>query len=136
MLELTGAMRRELVRLAQSLKDSHAAVRLTRDQAGKLHLVPDTPEDGDVVLLQIENAPRLIGSPQIAEDAHGGILHFHGLADALYDGATLVLLRPRDGTPRPAWQPPQKRKAATSRDFRAVFRRRAAPASTTQSATL
>jgi hypothetical protein len=135
MLELTGAMRRELQRLGESLNASHAAVRLTRDQAGRLRLVPDTPENGDVVLIETDNLPPLIASSQVAEEAEGGILHFHALADERYDGAALVLLRPRDGTPRPAWSPPRKVKAP-ARDFRAVFRRGAAPASTTQSASL
>jgi hypothetical protein len=136
MLELTGAMRRELQRLGESLNASHAAVRLTRDQAGGLHLVPDTPEHGDVVLLESDNLPPLIASSRIAEEAEGGILHYHALADELYDGAALVLLRPRGGTPRPTWTPPQKVKAP-ARDFRAVFRRGGAPASTTtQSASL
>jgi hypothetical protein len=135
MLELTGAMRTELQRLTDNLKTSNLALRLTRDQAGKLHLVPDTPEPADVVLLQPDNLPPLIAAPQIAADAEGGILHFHALADERYEGAALVLLRPRDGTPRPAWSLPQKAKAP-ARDFRAVFRRGAAPASTTQSASL
>jgi len=136
MLELTGAMRRELQRLGDSLNASHAAVRLTRDQAGRLHLVPDMPGYGDVVLVEIDSLPPLIASSAIAEDAQGGILHFHSLADEQYDGAALVLLRPRGTSPRPAWSPPLKVKAP-SRDFRAVFRRGSAPASTTtQSASL
>ncbi len=136
MLELTGAMRTELLRLADSLNASHAAVRLTRDSAGQLHLVPDTPAATDVVLLELDALPPLICSAQLAEEAEGGILHFHALADERYNGASLVLLRPRDGTPRPEWTPPQKTKPAPARDFRAVFRRSPAPASTTQSASL
>jgi hypothetical protein len=136
MLELTGAMRTEFVRLAESLTAAHAAIRLTRDRGGKLHLVPDTPEEGDVVLIRWDNLPPLIGSPRVAADAQDGILHFHALADERYDGASVVLLRPREGSPRPDWRPPERRKPATARDFRAVFRRRAAPAPTTQSASL
>jgi hypothetical protein len=147
MLELTGAMRRELQRLggegagggkgegAENLKAAHAALRLMRDRAGRLHLVPDASESGDVVLVQQDSLPPLIASPRIAAEADGAILHFHALGDELYEGATLVLLRPRTGTPRPAWSPPQKVKAP-ARDFRAVFRRGGSPASTTQSASL
>ncbi|MBV9578253.1 MAG: hypothetical protein JO057_06665 [Chloroflexi bacterium] len=135
MLELTGAMRTELQRLAEHLKNSNVALRLTRDHAGRLHLVPDTAEPGDIVLLQPDSLPALIATPQVATDAEGGILHFHALADERYDGAALVLLRPRSGTPRPTWSLPQTAKAP-ARDFRAVFRRAPAPASTTQSASL
>ncbi len=135
MLELTGAMRTELLRLADTLNASHAAVRLTRDSAGQLHLVPDLRAPDDLVLLQLDGLPPLISAPQLAEQAEGGILHFHALADERYQGACVVLLRPRAGTPRPAWTPPQKTKPAPAHDFRAVFRRAHAPASTTQSAT-
>ncbi|HEY2595545.1 MAG TPA: hypothetical protein VGK33_16760 [Chloroflexota bacterium] len=136
MLELTGAMRTELLRLADDLNASHAAVRLTRDSTGQLHLVPDAPAVDDVVLLQLDDLPPLIATTQIAEQAEGGILHFHALADERYDGASVVMLRPREGSPRPAWTAPQKPKPAPARDFRAVFRRGGAPASTTQSASL
>jgi hypothetical protein len=112
MLELTGAMRTELSRLADSLNASHAAVRLTRDSAGQLHLVPDAPASDDVVLLRLGGLPPLITAPRLAEHAEGGILHFHALADERYDGASVVLLRPRDGAPRPTWTPPQNTRPA------------------------
>jgi hypothetical protein len=128
-------MRTELLRLADSLNASHAAVRLTRDSAGQLHLVPDAPATDDIVLLELHGLPPLITSAQLAEQAEGGILHFHALADERYNGASVVLLRPRDGTPRPTWTPPQTTRPAPAHDFFGVFRRGAAPASTTQSAT-
>jgi hypothetical protein len=135
MLELTGAMRTELLRLADSLNPSHAAVRITRDSAGHLHLVPDALAADDLVLLQRDGLPPLICEPQLAEQAEGGILHFHALADERYDGAAVVLLRPRDGTPRPAWTPPQQTRPAPARDVLRVFGRGATSAPTTQSAT-
>jgi hypothetical protein len=93
--------------------------------------VPDTLADGDVVLLELDQLPPLIGSPQMAADATGGILHYHALADERYGGAALVLLRPRAGTPRPQWTPEKKSKSAPARDLRGVFRRRVVAAPTT-----
>lgn len=135
MLELTGAMRTELVRLAENLKTSPAAVRLTRDQAGRVHLVPDTPTPDDVVLIQLDQLPPLIAAPPLAAEVQDAILHFHALADERYDGASLVLLRPRAGSPRPEWSPPQQTQAAPARDLLALFRRGGAPAPTTTPST-
>ena len=136
MLELTGAMRTELRRLADTLNESHAAVRLACDPAGKLRLVPDEPQPTDVVLVQVDNLPPLIAAPHIAEEAEGSILHFHALADERYNGATVVLLQALNGGVRPEWAPPTKTRPATAWSFRGIFRRGPAPASTTQSASL
>jgi hypothetical protein len=137
MLELTGAMRTELVRLADSLTSTPAAVRLTRDQVGRIHLVADRLTPNDVVLSQPSTLPPLIAAPELAAEVDGAILHFHALADERYDGASLVLLHSRSGAVRPAWSPPQKPKPAPAHDVLGVFRRGGASASTTtQSASL
>ena len=136
--ELTEAVRTELKRIWQS-GPAWEAARLVRGTGGVLRLQPDRVRDGDVVLEPLAGVPPLVLATDLANEMNGGILHFNGPADDRYGQSGLVLLRPRPGAPRDQWAPPLHRRSrpllATLWDrIQPHFRRRSAPASTTESA--
>jgi hypothetical protein len=136
MVELTEAVRNELLRRGATSPDPSAlTLRLSYEhETAAWALEQADPRPTDVTIIAAPGLPIVVCSPEIAQSLDGGILHFQSLDDR-YGGAGFVVLRYRDGTPRPDWAPATTRKRRrVGMPWQGVFRRQPATRSTTQNA--
>jgi hypothetical protein len=138
-VHVTESLRGEVRRIGASGNESWTAVRLRRDAGERLRLDGDAQTDTDVVLLALEPLP-LIATQVLAAELAGVILHYRGSGDDRYGSpGGVVVLQARQGQRRTEWRPPVPKRAEAPwpiSSVRAIFRRRPAPGSTTQGATL
>jgi hypothetical protein len=138
-VHVTESLRGEVRRIGASANGSWTAVRLRREPEGDLCLAGDAQHDGDVLLLSLEPLP-LIATHVLAAELAGVILHYRGSGDDRYGSpGGVVVLQARQGQRRTEWRPPVPKRAEAPwpiSSVRAIFRRRPAPGSTTQGATL
>ena len=106
MVELTGALTAEVLRMRHDSDRSAAAIRVAQRPDGTFALEFDDKTDEDICLAADSGAVNVIISRALAEQLDDAVLHFRGPGDDRYGRPGLVVLHVRPGPTRRQWVAP------------------------------